>query len=124
MICLTYIQAQWDSYIEDLISESKDPSGHESADQGAIVGLNGGDMWTADVSMKMFTPVRQFSAFTWFRNIHVIPITDCGSYESKVSKVLLSSLFQIFPSSLRIMPYEAQEIAYAFSSKDFRPLMV
>lgn len=82
MICLTYTQASWTAYIDDVIYQSRDSSGHASADEAAIIAIDGGAKWTTDVSMKSCMSVQQFSTVTRFMNIHVIPIRECGSYES------------------------------------------
>jgi len=36
----------WDSYIDNLIAQCKDPSGNAHCDQGVIIGLDGGAPWT------------------------------------------------------------------------------
>ena len=77
-----HIQASWDSYIDNLIAQSKDSSGHTNADQAVIIGIDGGAKWTTDVSMKGCLSVRQYSTSTEFMNIYVTPITDYGSYKS------------------------------------------
>lgn len=38
----------WDSYIDNLIAQSKDSSGHAHADKACIIGLDGGAKWTTD----------------------------------------------------------------------------
>lgn len=36
----------WDSYIDNLIAQSKDASGNGHADRACIIGLDGGAPWT------------------------------------------------------------------------------
>lgn len=38
----------WDGYIDNLIAQTKDASGHAHADKACIIGLDGGAMWTTD----------------------------------------------------------------------------
>ena len=38
----------WDSYIDNLIAQSKDASGNAHADRACIIGLDGGAKWTSD----------------------------------------------------------------------------
>lgn len=38
----------WDSYIDNLIGQSKDGSGAANIDQAVIIGLDGGAKWTTD----------------------------------------------------------------------------
>ena len=38
----------WDSYIDNLIAQSKDASGNAHADMACIIGLDGGAKWTSD----------------------------------------------------------------------------
>lgn len=37
----------WDSYIDNLIAQSKDSSGGTHIDRGAIIGIDGGAAWTS-----------------------------------------------------------------------------
>ena len=36
----------WDSYIDNLIAQSKDASGTAHVDKGCIIGMDGGAAWT------------------------------------------------------------------------------
>ena len=36
----------WDSYIDNLIGQTKDASGQAHAEKGCIIGLDGGALWT------------------------------------------------------------------------------
>lgn len=36
----------WDSYIDNLIAQTKDASGSAHADKACIIGLDGGAAWT------------------------------------------------------------------------------
>jgi profilin len=38
----------WDSYIDNLIAQSKDASGSTHVDKACIIGLDGGAKWTSD----------------------------------------------------------------------------
>lgn len=38
----------WDSYIDNLIAQTKDASGTAHADKACIIGLDGGAKWTTD----------------------------------------------------------------------------
>lgn len=38
----------WDSYIDNLIAQTKDSSGTAHADRACIIGLDGGAKWTTD----------------------------------------------------------------------------
>ena len=40
------IVMSWDSYIDNLIAQSKDSSGTAHIDRGCIIGLDGGAAWT------------------------------------------------------------------------------
>ncbi|XP_038058890.1 profilin-like [Patiria miniata] len=40
--------ASWDSYIDNLIAQSKDASGTTHVDKACIIGLDGGAQWTTD----------------------------------------------------------------------------
>lgn len=37
----------WDSYIDNLVAQSKDGSGTEHCDKACIIGLDGGAPWTS-----------------------------------------------------------------------------
>ncbi|KAJ7377475.1 hypothetical protein OS493_028917 [Desmophyllum pertusum] len=46
---LNFITAMsWDDYIDNLIAQSKDSSGHAHADKACIIGLDGGAKWNTD----------------------------------------------------------------------------
>jgi len=36
----------WDSYIDNLIAQTKDASGSEHCDKACIIGIDGGAAWT------------------------------------------------------------------------------
>ncbi|XP_069135109.1 profilin-like [Argopecten irradians] len=38
----------WDSYLDNLVAQSKDSSGTAHADKACIIGLDGGGKWTTD----------------------------------------------------------------------------
>jgi len=38
----------WDSYIDNLLAQCKDPAGNAHCDRGCIIGLEGGAKWTTD----------------------------------------------------------------------------
>lgn len=38
----------WDSYIDNLIAQSKDATGATHVDKACIIGLDGGAKWTSD----------------------------------------------------------------------------
>lgn len=42
------MSATWDSYIDNLIAQSKDQSGQAHVDKACIIGLDGGAKWTTD----------------------------------------------------------------------------
>ncbi|XP_033098918.1 profilin-like [Anneissia japonica] len=44
----------WNSYIDNLISQSKDSGGRCHVDKACIIGLNGGVKWTTDGHEKAF----------------------------------------------------------------------
>jgi profilin len=45
---LTAFANTWDSYIDKLIGKSKDSRGLQHADKAAIIGLDGGAVWTSN----------------------------------------------------------------------------
>jgi len=48
----------WDSYIDNLIEQSKDKSGQAHVDKVCIIGLDGGGSWTSDKhprALKLFS---------------------------------------------------------------------
>ena len=42
------LKGSWDSYIDNLIAQSKDRSGKPHVDKACIIGLDGGAKWTTD----------------------------------------------------------------------------
>lgn len=44
----------WDSYLDNLVAQSKDGSGTEHVDKCCIIGLDGGAKWTTDGHAKAF----------------------------------------------------------------------
>lgn len=40
----------WDSYLDNLVAQSKDSSGTSHVDKAVIIGLDGGAKWTTDGS--------------------------------------------------------------------------
>ena len=38
----------WDSYIDNLIAQTKDSAGNQHADKACIIGIDGGAKWTSD----------------------------------------------------------------------------
>ncbi|XP_033098916.1 profilin-like [Anneissia japonica] len=52
----------WDSYIDNLIAQSKDASGASHADKVCIIGLDGGAKWTSDDHEKAFKLTAEESA--------------------------------------------------------------
>ena len=45
---LSPVAMSWDSYIDNLIAQSKDASGGLHVDKACIIGLDGGAKWTTD----------------------------------------------------------------------------
>ncbi len=44
----------WDSYLDNLIAQSKDASGTAHVDKACIIGLDGGAKWTTDGHASAF----------------------------------------------------------------------
>ena len=44
----------WDSYLDNLIAQTKDASGTAHADRACIIGLDGGAKWTTDAHANAF----------------------------------------------------------------------
>ena len=42
------LKMSWDSYLDNLVSQTKDASGTAHADRACIIGLDGGAKWTTD----------------------------------------------------------------------------
>lgn len=40
----------WDSYIDNLVAQSKDASGHAHCDSACIISIDGGAKWTTDAA--------------------------------------------------------------------------
>ena len=38
----------WDSYLDNLVAQTKDASGTQHADKAVIIGIDGGAKWTTD----------------------------------------------------------------------------
>ena len=47
----------WDSYIDNLIEQSKDESGQAHIDKACIIGLDGGGKWTSDRGKFPYNPI-------------------------------------------------------------------
>ena len=45
---LPRVAMSWDSYIDNLIAQTKDASGGAHVDRACIIGLDGGAKWTTD----------------------------------------------------------------------------
>ena len=45
---LPLVAMSWDSYIDNLIAQSKDAGGSVHVDKACIIGLDGGAKWTSD----------------------------------------------------------------------------
>ncbi len=44
----------WDSYIDNLLAQSKDTSGNAHADRACIIGLDGSSPWTTDSHARVW----------------------------------------------------------------------
>ena len=55
---IQFASMSWDSYIDNLIAQSKDTAGQSHCDKACIIGLDGGAKWTSDahanVSFMLF----------------------------------------------------------------------
>lgn len=60
----------WDSYIDNLVAQSKDSSGATNADQACIIGLDGGAAWTtaAHANALKLTPTEAANIALCFKN--------------------------------------------------------
>ena len=45
---LFVLKMSWDSYIDNLIAQTKDSNGTAHADKACIIGIDGGAKWTTD----------------------------------------------------------------------------
>ena len=53
----------WDSYIDNLVAQTKDASGNAHADLACIIGIDGGAKWTTDAhpnALKVQVMIRQW----------------------------------------------------------------
>lgn len=44
----------WDSYLDNLVQQSKDAGGNLHADKACIIGIDGGGKWTTDGHANAF----------------------------------------------------------------------
>ena len=51
----------WDSYLDNLVAQSKDSSGSLNVDKACIIGLDGGAKWTTDGHANAFKVRRETS---------------------------------------------------------------
>ena len=42
-----FLKMSWDSYIDNLVAQTKDASGTAHADKACIIGIDGGAPWTS-----------------------------------------------------------------------------
>ena len=54
----------WDSYIDNLIAQSKDATGKVHVDRACIIGLDGGAKWTTDTHANALKVSGESSAST------------------------------------------------------------
>lgn len=43
-----FLKMSWDSYIDNLVAQTKDASGTAHADKACIIGIDGGAAWTTN----------------------------------------------------------------------------
>jgi profilin len=51
---ITTTNMSWDSYIDNLVAQSKDSSGTAHCDRACIIGLDGGAPWTTAAHANAF----------------------------------------------------------------------
>lgn len=49
-----FLRMSWDSYLDNLIAQTKDASGTAHADKACIIGVDGGAKWTSDGHASAF----------------------------------------------------------------------
>jgi profilin len=72
----------WDSYIDNLLAQSKDSSGIQHADKACIIGLDGGAAWTTNdhcAALKM-TATESAAVAKCFKNKDFSPFMASGLY--------------------------------------------
>ena len=54
MLIVKLFIMSWDGYIDNIIAQSKDPTGKSHVDRACIIGLDGGAMWTTKDHINSF----------------------------------------------------------------------
>ena len=67
----------WDSYIDNIIAQSKDSSGMAHVDRACIIGLDGGAPWTTlshpnALKVSLFVGSNTYELFKMFKDRHVL----------------------------------------------------
>lgn len=67
----------WDSYIDNIIAQSKDSSGKAHIDRACIIGLDGGAPWTTPsnpnvLKVRLFVGSNTYELFKMFKDRHVL----------------------------------------------------
>ena len=67
----------WDSYIDNLIAQSKDSSGMAHIDRACIIGLDGGALWNSPshpnaLKVRLFVGSNTYELFKMFKERHVL----------------------------------------------------
>ena len=53
----------WDSYLDNLIAQTKDASGNVHCDKACIIGLDGGAAWTTNAAPNAFKVSQYWFSF-------------------------------------------------------------
>ena len=67
----------WDSYIDNIIAQSKDSSGKAHIDRACIIGLDGGAFWNSPshpnaLKVRLFVGSNTYELFKMFKDRHVL----------------------------------------------------
>ena len=67
----------WDSYIDNIIAQSKDSSGMAHIDRACIIGLDGGAFWNSPshpnvLKVRFYVGSNTYELFEMFKDRHVL----------------------------------------------------
>ena len=91
----------WDSYIDNLIAQSKDGGGQTHVDKACIIGLDGGAKWTSDDHASALKPTPTEAA----------NIAKC--FKSKDFTLFMSGGVRVEEQKYQFLREEDKKIVYA-----------
>lgn len=81
----------WDSYVDNLIAQTKDAAGNTHCDKACIIGVDGGAAWTTAGHACAFkwSPQEEENIAKCFKNKDFTPFMESGGHVEGVTYIFL-----------------------------------